>query len=87
MSKKPIPEGLGGQPVEKPVEQKPTEANSIKRMILVSNEPGGSYAIAEYELPAWVIEKHGVLKSKSNPDVAWIWGPQLVEKAREIVGI
>lgn len=71
----------------KALEIKLEPAKDETQRVIAFYKDHGAYGLYEVELPKAVIEKHGKLISKSEPDVFAVLVTHLTKKAREIFGI
>lgn len=71
--------------------QQAAETQLVKVLYFYEGDAGGSFARAygfrEYEIPLEIIEKHGTLLEKPEPDLFAIFMHNLTKKARNIFGI
>jgi hypothetical protein len=66
-------------------DQKTKKIEMVK--IIHPHREEGWFVFTEYEIPLNILEEHGVVLSKTNPDIFAIFKDQVIWKIRDIFGL
>lgn len=72
---------------QKKSKQAPQSKEPEMVLVILPRKAEGVFAFTEYKIPLEILEKHGEVTVKSNPDIFAIIKDQLTHKVMDIFGL